>query len=241
MNWLLLFAINGPRLLFEENKGDGGGSGGGGTGTPPKDQTDWKAKFEEEKKRNDAFEARMSKLEGKNTSADDKNKDTDLADKAKRDREAADKGSNDHKALEAALRFTMDAPNFLKVNAALLPKSISDIFTASEKENYGSATEKANAIKAGVIKDFFSVQSNLDLLTPGLKVQLEDYLKLTNTGRVEKASAMFDSIFEPALEMLRRTKKAEALSKGHGTGGNDEYKQKLMQGSRKHYLGEKNT
>jgi poly-gamma-glutamate capsule biosynthesis protein CapA/YwtB (metallophosphatase superfamily) len=92
-----------------------------------------------------------------------------------------------------------------------------------------------------VIQEFFKLQSNLELLTPGLKNQLEDYLKLTKTGKQEKAQQMFDAVFEPALEMLKRTKRAEALSRGHGLGGSgdDAYKEKINKVSRSHYLGEK--
>lgn len=167
--------------------------------------------------------------------------DPDLLEKARKQREADDKKQADTKSLEAALKFNLNSSQFLKDHATLLPKDIADIFKSAEAEKFDTAIEKDAAIKAGIIQSFFSIQANLDLLTPGLKSSLEDYLKLTKTGKQDKAQQIYDSIFEPAFEMLKRVKKAEALQKGHGTGSDDAYKQKLMAGSKKHYLGEKQT
>lgn len=230
-----------PRFLFEE-AGDKGGAGGTGTppagdkGAPPPDSG---KEISDLKASNAALLARLEKLEGKG--APPPAGDDDLRARAIKEREASDRSSGDIKALEAALRFNMDAPNFLKNNANLLPKDINDIFVTAEKENYGSAKEKADAIKSAVVQSFFALQANIDLLTPGLKSQLEDYLKLTKTGKQEKATQIYDSIFEPAFDTLKRVKKAEALSKGHGTGGasDDAYKSKMIALSKKHYLGEK--
>jgi hypothetical protein len=222
------------RRLFFPDPDPGGGGGGPKPPAPapapkPGDPPDDKAELER-------LRAENAELKKKSAPAPE---DPDLAERARKAREADDKNKGNVKALEAALSFNMNAEKFLKDNASLLPKEISDIFTQASRETYDSATEKAAAIKAGVIQEFFKVQSNLDLLTPGLKSQLEDYLKLTKTSKQEKAQQIFDSVFEPAFEMLKRTKKAEALSKGHGGGSDDAYAKKLLDGSRKHYLGEK--
>jgi hypothetical protein len=179
----------------------------------------------------------MAKLQAK-----EQNKtDEDLTDKAKRLRESEDRKASDAQALEAALKFQLGSGEFLKQNAALLPKEINDIFKAAEAERYESAIEKDNAVKSGMIQSFFKVQSNLDLLTPGLKSTLEDYLKLTKTGREERAQDVYRSVFEPAFEMLKRVKKAEALSKGYAPNSNSEdaYKQKMIALSKKHFMGDK--
>jgi len=213
----------------DKNKNDDADKNKGGD-----DQT---KTIEELRASNAALLSRLEKLEGKGK--DDNQDDNDLNEKARLEREAKDKKTNDSKALESALRFSMGAEQWLKTNQGLLPKDVADIFEAANKETYDSAVEKDSAIKAGIIKSFFTVQSNLDLLTPAIKNQLEDYLKLTNTGRQEKARQIYDTIFEPAFEMLKRVKRAEALQKGHGDGSDDSYKSRLIQGSRKHYLGEK--
>jgi hypothetical protein len=217
------------------DKADDAKGGGGGAPAPA---DDFKKEIDLLKAQNVDLMAKLEKLISK---PKDDALDEDLNQKAKKQRDADDKKAGDHKALEAALRFSLKSDEFLKTNAALLPKDVSDIFKAAEKENYSSAIEKDAAVKAGIIQSFFSVQANLDLLTPGVKNELEEYLKLTKTGKQEKAQQIYNMIFEPAFEMLKRVKKAEALQKGFGNPSDTEsaYKQKLVNLSRKHYLGEK--
>lgn len=166
--------------------------------------------------------------------------DPDLLKKAKDQADADKKGKEYETNLERAIRFSHHAPEFIKTNQSLLPKNASDILSAADKETYSNAIEKDQAIKSGLIQSFFEVQSNVELLTAAQKIQLDDYLKLTKTGKQDKAQAVYDSIFEPTFEMLKRVKKAEAINKGFGAPGTDEaYKNKLINGSKKHYLGEK--
>lgn len=167
--------------------------------------------------------------------------DKDLKAKADDKRREDERKQGDTKALEDALRFSLGAESFVKTNEALLPKDVSEIFRQAEKENYSNAIEKDAAIKSGIVQSFFQVQTNAELLTPGLKSQLDDYLKLTKTGKQEKAQEVYRGIFEPAFEMLKRLKKAEALNKGHHPTGDAEtaYKNRLMALTKKHYLGEK--
>jgi hypothetical protein len=215
-----------------DKAGDGSGGGGSGTGTDDKNKPDPKDQEIADLK------AKLAKLETPNP----KPKDDDLLKKARDLRDKEDKSKGDEKALESALRFSMGADQFMKNNATLLPKDAADIFKAAEAEKYDSQIEKASAIKAGLIQSFFQVQSNVDMLTASQKTVLEDYLKLTKNGKQDKAQQIYDSIFEPTIELMRKLKRAEALSKGHGSSSDteDAYKQKLMNLSRKHYLGEKN-
>jgi NADH:ubiquinone oxidoreductase subunit F (NADH-binding) len=118
--------------------------------------------------------------------------------------------------------------------------------SSAEKEKFDSAIDKANAVKRGVIESFFAVQSNLDLLTSGQKAQVEDYLKLTKNGKEQKAASIFENVFEPTLESLRRVKKAEEVGRANngyatGTKWEDDYKQRLVKNARKTHLGEKET
>lgn len=170
--------------------------------------------------------------------------DQTLTDKVRKEREEKDRKDTESRSLESSLRFNLMSQEFLKTHEALLPKEIGDIFKVAEKERYDTAIERANATKAAIIQSFFSVQSNLDLLTSTHKSALEDYLKLTKTGREDRAQHVFENIFEPALQMLKQVKKAEELmkSKGgmsQGSKSENEYKAKLMDVSKKHYLGEK--
>jgi hypothetical protein len=221
--------------------GSGGGAGSGGSGDPgagkgDAGQGDLAAQLAALKAENERLKAASGKV---GQSGDD----PDLGEKARREREAADKDSARTKKLESSIKFNLSSKEFLKQNESLLPKEVTDIFSQAEKETFADAIEKDSAIKSGLIQAFFQVQANVDLLTPGQKAQLDSYLKLTKNGKQDKAQEMYDMIFEPAFEMLKRVKRAEALGKGYG-GGTDAdtaYKNKMMSLSKKHYLGEKSS
>ena len=197
-------------------------------------------------KPDDALKAAMAKIAEMETKLAELSKpkpdqDKDLGEKAREAREAKEAESKKTQQLEKALRFNLGSAEFLKANEQLLPKGAADIFKTAESQNYGSAVEKASAIKAEIVQSFFKVQSNLDLLTAGPRAALDEYLNLSKTGKQEQAQAIYESVFEPTFEMLKRMKKADALSKGVENENDWEiaYKNKLIALSRKHYLGEK--
>lgn len=165
--------------------------------------------------------------------------DQSLADKARLEDEIILKKKNESKHLESALNFNIKSPEFLKANASLLPKTIEGIFQAAEKENYESAIEKANAIKSEIVTEFFAQASNLELLTASQKLALEDFQKLTKNVRQERVQQIYDQIFEPTLETLKKLRKAEALQKGQAEPNDkmDAYKKKISELSFKHYVG----
>jgi hypothetical protein len=213
----------------DKNKDKGGGSGGSVTLSQ------------------DQFDKLMAKIGG-GSGGDDKNKDKgnddDLAAKSAKAQAEKDKGNLESKALESAIGFNMGAKEWLKTNASLLPKDIEGIFSAADKETYDNQVQKASAIKSGVIQTFFKIQDNLDLLTAAQKTALEDWQKLTKNGKEEKAQQMFDTIFEPTFEMLKRIKKAQQVQIGGQRAGGDAenaYKDKLMKSAQKHFMGVKNN
>lgn len=234
--------------LLQEKAGEGKGGGAGGD-DKDKNKVDDKAKDDRianlESKVDKLLEA-LTKKSTSNVVADDEEEqdeevEQDLASKAKKNRDSKDKSASDRKALEAALRFEMQAPEWLKKNEALLPKEIGELFKAAEKENYDSPVEKDSAIKAGIIQEFFSLEANAKLLTAGLKSKLEDFLKLTAKGKEEKARQVFEEVFEPAFEMLKQVKKAEHLRTGNVDQSDAEknYRDRLIKQARAHHLGEK--
>lgn len=196
-----------------------------------------------QKTKDDEIAKLKADLEKHNKQKDPAADDPDLLAQAKKAREEKDKKNNDSKSLEAALRFNMGSKDWLKTNASLLPKDIEGIFTASERETYDSAIEKDAALKSGIIQSFFQVQENLDLLTASQKSALEDFLKLTKNGKQEKAQQLYDSIFEPTFEMLKRIKKAQHLNNGtkNQSDGEKALADRMKTMSRKHYLGEKSN
>ncbi len=238
--------LAGMHLLMDEAGDDKGG--GGGSGDKGKGDDKGKGTVTLSQEQFDSIMARLpaaDKGKKKATDGDDSENDDegdDLATKAKKASDEKAKKGSDSKALESALRFTMGSAEWLKTNASLLPKDVEGIFAAAEKESYDDAVQKASAVKSGLIQTFFKVQENLDLLTGAQKTALEDWQKLTKNGKEEKAQAVFDNIFEPTFEMLKRIKKAAQVNKGGQREGDDAenaYKQKLMNSSKKHYLGGK--
>lgn len=174
----------------------------------------------------------------------DPSKEDDLQEKARKEKEKADKENQGMKKLEGALKFNMGVSEFVKTNKDLLPADVEGILRQAEKENYDTASEKANAIKVGIIGAFFTVQANVDMLTSAQKSQLEDFQKLTKNGKEEKAEHIFENIFEPALETFKKIKKAEELGKSRAgmTGGSsteNEYKNRLMNQAKRIHLKEK--
>lgn len=172
--------------------------------------------------------------------------DETLADKARREREEKEKSGGDVKRIETALSFNMGAKNFVKEHADYLPQDAEAIVAAAEKESYDSAIEKSVAIKESLIQEFFKVQSNLELLTAGQKNQIAEFQKLTKNGRQGKAEFIFENVLEPALETLKKIKKAEQVAKARGgyassSKAEDAYISKLVTSSRKAHLGEKET
>ena len=208
--------------------------GDGGGGAPPPEPTP-----EDIKAERDALKAELEKLKAAPPPKPDPEKDPDLLERSRKAALAAAGDKNKIREIEKALTFNMSSANFLKQNAGLLPSDVSEVFAQAEKETFDDASEKAAQIKSGVIQSFFAVQANVDLLTPGQKASLDDFNALTKNGKLEKAQTIYELIFEPAFETLKRVKKAESLSKGLGSGDDDAYKKKLMAGSTQHYLGEK--
>jgi hypothetical protein len=174
----------------------------------------------------------------------EKKDDASLLDKVRQDRADKEKQDSDTQALERALTFNLSSKEFLKAHEAVLPSEVQDLFTKTDKEKFDTPIQKAQNLKAGIMQSFFSVQSNLDLLTATQKKNVEDFFKLSQNGREQKADTLFENVFEPTVEMLKRVKRAEELAKakaGYGTSGDAEsaYKQKLVNMAKKRYLGEK--
>jgi hypothetical protein len=167
---------------------------------------------------------------------------TDLAAKAAKEREEKEKGAKHEKDLESSIRFTSAAATWAKENAALLPKNVESILAAAEKENYGSTIQKASAVKEAIVLEFFGHQVNLDLLTASQKSTFDEFKGLTKDKRIERAQQVYDSIFEPTFETLKKVKRAEQVSKGFKdeTQGEQAYKDKRLKMARKQHLGEKN-
>lgn len=231
MNWIQRMLLQGMLLKMDGEPGTGGGA----DLTPEQIQ----ALQTENDRIKKELEALKTKTPPNQNPPEDPNKG-DLAEAARKKREAEEAEKKKSSTLKSALEFVIKAPEWLKTNAPLLPKTVEGLFTAADKENYGSDIEKANAIKAGIVQEFFALQSNLDLLTESQKIVVEDFKKLTHADKRERVADVYATIFEPTFEQLKRLEKAKQVRNGEHSPSNAEaaYNQKMIEISRKHYLGE---
>ncbi len=167
-----------------------------------------------------------------------------LREKAAKEKADAEKNSANTKEIERALGFNMGIDAFVVENASLLPADIPAMVKLANKETYDSAVLKAGALKKAIIESYFNIQENVDALTAGQKATLDAFLKLTKNGKESKAADIYENVFEPALEMIRRIKKAEDVGRGRqgfasSDASNDAYKNRLVDMARKTHLGEK--
>lgn len=232
----MLKFLNGFYMLMDKDDGDGGG---GGPEPKPIDDDDKGSKTVTLTQ--EQFDKLIAKANGQKDDSKHNDDDGDLLAKSRRERENKGKTEADTKRIESAIKFDVQKDAWLKENKSLLPSDIEDLFATASKETYDSPIEKDSQIKAGIVQSFFNVQENADLLTASQKNKLAEYLKLTHNGKKEKAQEIYENLFEPTFETLKRVKRAEALQKGHNydSSSDQAYKEKMMKLARKRYLGEK--
>lgn len=195
-------------LLMDKAGDDKGGGGGSGTPDPAKE-------LEAEKAKNADLLKRLEALEAAGKDKDkDKDKDSDLALKAQKERELKDKQDADTARLTKAMKFNMTVAEMFKTNASLLPKTVDGILAQAEKEKYANEMEKESAIKVALIGEFLAIQTNLDLLTDAQKNMFAEFNALTKNVKQERVQQIYDMVFEPAFESLKRVTKAKQVRDG---------------------------
>ena len=194
------------RLLLSPEP-DAAGAGAGNKPDPVKE-------LEAERTKNADLMKRLEALEAKGKEAPKKDDGDDLAAKAEKERLAKEKQSGDTAKLEKAIRFTTGMADFVKTNATLLPKSLESILAQAEKEKYENAMEKASAVQVALVSEFFAIQANLDLLTETQKNALAEFTGLTKNVKQERVQQIYDMVFEPAFESMKRIAKAKAVRDG---------------------------
>lgn len=257
MNFWTKFLMGQMLLLDKAGEGGSGGGGAGGTGgaggSGGQGAGDGKGGQGGGAPDLAAITARLEKLEKENAELRSKGQggqggqgaggsddDGDLAAKAAREREAAEKKTRETATLGTAIKFNMQARDWAKTNASLLPTTIASILDQADKVNYGDDIKKAAALKVGIFSEFFAQQANLELLTDTQKQALDDFKKLTQDEKHDRIAKIFDDVFEPTFLALKRIKKADQVAKGHGTPTDSEaaHREKMKAFARKHHLKE---
>lgn len=220
-------------VLFDEAQpAEGAKGGGGGADT-----------LESIKAELASLKAELAKSKGGEAPKpnDPPKDDDDLSKKIERERQDKDKKMSETKQIETAVRFNTQLPEWIKTNKSLLPESVNDILVQADKENFNSEVEKSNAIKVGIINQFYALQSNLDLLTESQKKSLDDFKALTKAERELRVQSIYENIFEPSFLTLKNIERAKKISKGHAETDDKHsaYVQKMIELSSKKYKGVK--
>lgn len=177
-----------------------------------------------------------------NEEKDDEDPEDDLAKKAEKERKLAEEGKGKTKRIQQALKFEMSLPEFTKNYKGIVPKDFDGILERANKENFDDAVAKSIAIKSSFLSTFFTVKDNYDSLTASQKEVVDGFLAQTKIGREEQAEKLYETIFEPALESIKKVRKAEQVNRarnGLSEGGNsvmDDYKDRLVKQSEAAYL-----
>jgi hypothetical protein len=193
--------------------------------------------------------AELKKGKGKDDDKDKNKKDDDgddLRKKAQNETDEKARKSTEQRQIERAVNFNLTVDTFTKEHKDILPAEVDGILKQAAKENYDTAVEKSNALKEALVKSYFSVQANVDQLTSSQKSSLADWDKLTKNARLEKVADVYENIFEPAIDTLKRVKKAEEVGRARSglanrTDSHQSYRDRLIAGSQKAYLGIKSA
>lgn len=211
--------------------------------TPPAGETDAQ-KLAAALTREEELKAELAKLKkGEKPAGGDDDEDK-LTAKSRQDREEKDRKAKDVKEVERAVNFNLTIDEFAKANKSFLPETIDGILQQAKKETYDSAHDKANALKSAILSNYFAVQANMDSLTPSHKAQIDRWKTLAVREREAASADLYENVFEPAIDTLRRIEKAQEVARARSglanpSSGNTAYKDRLVAESRKHHLREK--
>lgn len=153
-----------------------------------------------------------------------------------RQKEDDDKKEKDKTAeMEKSAIFNANLNQFVKDNGPLVSPRLASVVEVANKENFANSTERARELKGAIVKEFFSVESNVKHLTDSQKARLDFFLTQTKNGRAEQITAIWDDLFEPTLELVRKIKSFEEKSSGK-VKSDSGIKNKFMEVGKKSYL-----
>lgn len=159
-----------------------------------------------------AMRAEITELKGKGAAGAGAGNDPSIAERVEAERKVREKNKLETDKIERDISYNMGILKFAEDHKSHLAENIGEIITAADKQKFDNHAEKASTLRTEIIDAFFKVQSNLDILTPAQKRNLADFQKLTKDGKRQESEKVYESVFEPALEMVKRVKKAEELN-----------------------------
>lgn len=167
------------------------------------------------------FEALVGKKEEKKES---------IADEAIKRLENEKKEKEETSEIEDAIKFNLSISEFVSKNKNILPDETENIIKTAEERNFKNSSEKANAIRKGIIEAFIKYKENVEKLPQSIQAEVARFNSFTEREK-EAQSKRFWSIVEVGAEYKILSRKAEQLQNngGHGAAENSAFEQRFLE------------
>ena len=166
------------------------------------------------------FEALVGKKEEKMES---------IADEAIKRLENEKKEKEETAEIEDAIKFNLSISEFVSKNKNILPDETENIIKTAEERNFKNSSEKANAIRKGIIEAFIKYKENVEKLPQSIQAEVARFNSFTEREK-EAQSKRFWSIVEVGAEYKILSRKAEQLQNngGYGAAENSAFEQRFL-------------
>lgn len=167
------------------------------------------------------FEALVGKKEEKKES---------IADEAIKRLENEKKEKEETAEIEDAIKFNLSISEFVSKNKNILPDETENIIKTAEERNFKNSSEKANAIRKGIIEAFVKYKENVEKLPQSIQAEVARFNSFTEREK-EAQSKRFWSIVEVGTEYKILSRKAEQLQNngGNGAAENSAFEQRFLE------------
>lgn len=167
------------------------------------------------------FEALVGKKEEKKES---------IADEAIKRLENEKKEKEETAEIEDAIKFNLSISEFVSKNKNILPDETENIIKTADERNFKNSSEKANAIRKGIIEAFIKYKENIEKLPQSIQAEVARFNSFTEREK-EAQSKRFWSIVEVGAEYKILSRKAEQLQNngGHGAAENSAFEQRFLE------------
>lgn len=167
------------------------------------------------------FEALVGKKEEKKES---------IADEAIKRLENEKKEKEETAEIEDAIKFNLSISEFVSKNKNILPDETENIIKTAEERNFKNSSEKANAIRKGIIEAFIKYKENVEKLPQSIQAEVARFNSFTEREK-EAQSKRFWSIVEVGAEYKILSRKAEQLQNngGYGAAENSAFEQRFLE------------
>lgn len=167
------------------------------------------------------FEALVGKKEEKKES---------IADEAIKRLKNEKKEKEETAEIEDAIKFNLSISEFVSKNKNILPDETENIIKTAEERNFKNSSEKANAIRKGIIEAFVKYKENVEKLPQSIQAEVARFNSFTEREK-EAQSKRFWSIVEVGAEYKILSRKAEQLQNngGYGAAENSAFEQRFLE------------